>query len=50
VSTVRQADTIVVLEAGRIIEQGGHEDLVRRGGIYAELFRKQQLEEELAAS
>jgi ATP-binding cassette subfamily B protein len=50
VSTVRNADTIVVLESGRIVEQGRHEDLAKRGGIYAELFRKQQLEEELAAS
>ena len=50
VSTVRHADFIVVLETGRIVEQGHHDDLVKRGGIYAELFRKQQLEEELAAS
>ena len=48
VSTVRHADVIVVLEEGRIAEQGRHEQLVRAGGIYAELFRKQQLEEELA--
>jgi ATP-binding cassette subfamily B protein len=48
VSTVRDADMIVVLEKGRIAEQGHHDDLLRRGGIYAELFRKQQLEEELA--
>ena len=48
VSTVRDADLIVVLEGGRIAEQGHHDDLLRRGGVYAELFRKQQLEEELA--
>ncbi len=50
VSTVRHADSIVVLEAGRIAEQGRHDELVKHGGIYAELYRKQQLEEELAAS
>ena len=48
VSTVRDADLIVVLDNGRIVEQGRHEELVRRGGLYAELNRKQQLEEELA--
>jgi len=50
VSTVRQADLIVVLENGRILEQGSHSQLVRRGGAYADLYRKQMLQEELAAS
>jgi len=49
VSTVRQADRIVVLEGGRMVEQGAHADLLQAGGYYAELSRKQMLEEELEA-
>jgi len=50
VSTVRDADQIFVLDHGRIAERGHHEALVARGGLYAALYRKQLLEEELAAS
>jgi ATP-binding cassette subfamily B protein len=50
ISTVREADRIFVLEAGRIVERGAHDQLVRQDGLYAELYRKQLLEEELAAS
>ncbi|HEX7573836.1 MAG TPA: ABC transporter ATP-binding protein [Bacteroidota bacterium] len=47
ISTVKDADTIVVLDGGAIREQGTHDELVSLGGIYAELHRKQLLEEEL---
>ena len=50
ISTVREADQIVVLDAGRVVERGRHDDLIRLGGHYAELHKKQLLEEELAAS
>ena len=50
VSTVRRADQIFVLDAGRIVERGSHDELVARGGLYASLYRKQLLEEELEAS
>jgi ATP-binding cassette subfamily B protein len=50
VSTVRHADQILVLDKGRIVERGSHDELIRRGGLYAELHKKQLLEEELAAS
>ncbi len=49
VSTVRQADRIVVLEGGKIVEQGSHDELIAAGGYYADLSQKQMLEEELEA-
>jgi ATP-binding cassette, subfamily B, multidrug efflux pump len=50
VSTVRDADQILVLDRGRIVERGTHAELLKRDGLYADLSRKQLLEEELAAS
>jgi ATP-binding cassette subfamily B protein len=40
-STVRMADRIIVLQAGQLVDQGRHEDLVERSGLYSELFQLQ---------
>ncbi|HEY0347491.1 MAG TPA: ABC transporter ATP-binding protein [Pyrinomonadaceae bacterium] len=50
VSTVRHSDVICVLDEGRIIERGTHDELLRLGGEYADLYERQLLEEELAAT
>jgi ATP-binding cassette subfamily B protein len=50
ISTVRDADQIFVIDNGRIAERGRHDTLVANGGLYAALYRKQLLEEELQAS
>jgi ATP-binding cassette subfamily B protein len=47
ISGVKEADEILVLDAGRVIERGNHEQLIRRAGAYADLYRQQQLSEEL---
>jgi ATP-binding cassette, subfamily B, multidrug efflux pump len=50
ISTVRQADLICVLDEGRIIERGTHDELLAAGGEYRDLYERQLLEEELAAT
>ena len=50
VSTVEHADEIIVLNEGKVAERGTHEQLLRKGGYYAELHAKQQLEAELSAT
>ena len=47
VSSIKDADCIYVLDEGSIKEQGDHDDLMARGGIYAEMFRRQLIEREL---
>ncbi len=47
ISTIRAADKILVLEQGRLVESGSHEELIAYGGPYAELYEKQLLREQL---
>ena len=47
ISTVRRADLILVLDQGRVVERGTHDELLARDGMYAGLYRKQLLEQEL---
>jgi ABC-type multidrug transport system fused ATPase/permease subunit len=49
-STIRRADLILLLEDGRVIERGTHEDLLRAEGVYAEMVRRQAEEQELQAA
>jgi ATP-binding cassette subfamily B protein len=49
-STVRNADLVLVLDGGRIVESGKHDDLILAGGLYAELYRTQFERQALAAS
>lgn len=48
ISAVREADLIVVLDEGRIVEMGTHASLVERSRVYSDIFQQQALEEELA--
>jgi ATP-binding cassette subfamily B multidrug efflux pump len=47
ISAVKEADEILVLDEGEIVERGNHRELVLKDGVYAEMFRQQQLSEEL---
>jgi ATP-binding cassette subfamily B protein len=48
ISSIRHAHRIYVLDEGRIVEEGSHDELVRRGGVYAETHRLQLISDELA--
>jgi ATP-binding cassette subfamily B protein len=47
ISTVKNADQIIVLDEGHVAEQGRHQDLVARGGLYAQMYRRELLSQEL---
>jgi len=47
ISTIRHADVILVVDGGRIADRGAHDELVGRGGLYADMYQRQLLEEEL---
>lgn len=46
ISTIKNADKIIVMEEGKIVEQGTHNELLNQGGVYAEMYQNQLLEEE----
>ena len=48
ISTVQHADHIVVLDEGRVAEEGTHDELVTCDGIYADMYRRQHLSDELS--
>ena len=47
ISAIREADQIIVLDRGRIVERGRHDELVQLGGIYAKMHEQQQLNREM---
>lgn len=47
IAPLRRADRIIVLDQGRVVEEGNHAALIAQGGIYADLYWRRQLEEEL---
>lgn len=49
ISTIQNSDKIIVLDEGKIIEQGNHESLIKQQGLYYDMVQKQQLEKELAS-
>ncbi|MEZ5127873.1 MAG: hypothetical protein R2703_05120 [Micropruina glycogenica] len=49
-STVRGADQILVVDAGRIVERGSHVQLLAQGGLYADLYRTQFAEQAVTAA
>ncbi|NWG03023.1 MAG: ABC transporter ATP-binding protein [Syntrophaceae bacterium] len=48
IAPLRRADRIIVLEEGRVVEEGNHHTLLSKGGVYTQLYWQRQLEEELA--
>lgn len=47
ISSIKYADTIIVLEQGAIVEEGTHAELLQKNGVYADIFQKQQLQAQI---